>query len=142
MKFKGTLKKQILLCIGAVLCVLLLVSQPGAETENTEAEDAETTKMYVKINKNFKNPKVAKTIAKVMEVNTDEFFIVIAEDIFYVAEFKINGKIHRTELKDMAGKNIDMDAFAERDPVAVTAIELDPKKGKYVALKIEMLSPR
>ena len=142
MKFKGTLKKQFYLWIGAVLCMLLLVSQPGAEMDNTETEGAETNKMYAKINKNFKNPKLAKTIAKVMEVNTYEFYIVIAEDIFYVAEFKINGKTHRTELKDMAGKNIDMDAFAERDPVAVTAIELDPKKGKYVALKIEMLSPR
>ena len=28
------------------------------------------------------------------------------------------------------------------DPVAVTAIELDPQKGKYVALKIEILQPR
>jgi len=142
MRFKGALKKQFLLWVGSFLCVLLLVSHPGAETESKDTEGAETNKMYVKINKNFKNPKPVKTIARVMEVNTYEFYIVIAENKFYVAEFKINGKIHRTELKDMNGKNIDMDAFAERDPVAVTAIEMDPKNGEYVALKIEILPPR
>lgn len=142
MRFKGLLKKQFLLWIGSVLCLLLLVSQPGAETENTDTEGSETNKMYVKIDKNFKNPKLVKTIARVMEVNTYEFYIVIAEDIFYVAKFKINGKTHMTELTDAAGNKIDMDAFSERDPVAVTAIEMEPKNGKYVALKIEILPPR
>lgn len=138
MSVKSILKKQFFLWLGFIGCIFIIVSSPGAETKNTSVE---TNQQYAKIKKNFTNPKQFKTIAKVMEVNTDEFYIVIAENMFYVAEFKIDGKIHRTDLTDVSGKSITMDAFAERDLVEVTAIELEPHY-KYVALTINILPPR
>lgn len=142
MKVKGALNKKFLVRIGVIFCILFMVSYPSAETKSSKSKDTETKQKVAKIQKNFINPKQIKTTAKVMEVSTGEFYIVIAEKFFYVAEFKINGKLHRTELKDMSGKLITMDAFAERDLVEVTAIELEPQKGKYIALAIRILPPR
>lgn len=142
MNLNGLFKKQFLIWIGAVLCVLLLVNHPVAEAENAGAKSAQKIKIFKKMGNNFKNPSQVKIIATVMEVNTDEFYIVIAEKFFYVAEFKMNGETHRTELTDMDGKTVEMDAFAQGDRVEVTAIGLEPGKGIYVALTIKLLPPR
>lgn len=142
MNLKSMYRKHFLFCLGAVFCVLLLVGYPKAETETSETEDTEVKIKYLKIDKNFIDTDPVDKTAEVMEVNAMESYIVIAEERYYVAEFKVDGQVRRTALKDMAGNKIGMNAFAKRDLVKVTAIELNPKGHKYVALTIRMLPPR
>jgi hypothetical protein len=74
--------------------------------------------------------------ATVMEVNTGEAYVVIAEKRFYVTAYSIDGKKYTTQLTNANGAAIKINALKERQRVLVRGFEVSDDV--YIAVLIQM----
>ena len=127
MKKIDILKKIIQSGITTVTCAFLFTTVAGADSLSV-VKITDDTAIPMELN------------ALVMEVNTAQSYIVIAEDRFEVRPFSIDdNKARKTGLFDAGGNPVKLDFFKEGQRVFVEGFEV-LEGDRYVARNIRLIS--
>lgn len=97
------------------------------------------TNAFVRKDINLDKSEYVEKTARVMATNVSESYIIIAEETYWVVEFKFKGELRRTVMKDVDGKNLELKAFNAGDLVNVQAAKL--KDGTLIMMNLKKVKP-
>ena len=126
MYYMKIFKKGLILCLIISICVFLYpaYNSYAASWLNIDLENSEP----VEIN------------ALIMEVNTAESYIILAEKKINITSFKDGKKIYETKLMNEKGSVVQLSSLKEGQRVLVNGVQLTD--GQIVALEIKKIGKK